>query len=78
MVAMKHMTITVGLIALFVGWGVGAAGQARAATYVVHQASPAAADTNTGTEEKPFKTVQHADSGVGAGHSIKVHGDPGT
>jgi hypothetical protein len=35
-------------------------GQVRAATYVVDQAAPGAADTNPGTEEKPFKTIQHA------------------
>jgi hypothetical protein len=38
----------------------GTAGQARAVVYVVDQAAPGAADTNTGLEDKPFKTVQHA------------------
>jgi hypothetical protein len=35
-------------------------GQARSSVYVVDQAAPGAADTNPGTEEKPFRTVQHA------------------
>ena len=31
-----------------------------AAVYIVDQAAPAAADTNPGTEQKPFKTIRHA------------------
>jgi hypothetical protein len=37
-----------------------ALGQVRAAAYVVDPATPGAADTNPGTEDKPFRTVQHA------------------
>jgi len=44
----------------------------RAATYVVDQAAPGAADTNTGTEEKPFKTVQHAADMAQPGDTIYV------
>ena len=35
-------------------------GAARATVYVVDRAAPGAADTNRGSEEKPFRTVQHA------------------
>ncbi len=72
MAAMKHMTIAAGLIAIFVGWAVCAAGQARAATYVVDQAAPAAADNNAGTEEKPFKTIQHAANSAKPGDTVYV------
>ncbi|HZR18635.1 MAG TPA: DUF1565 domain-containing protein [Verrucomicrobiae bacterium] len=34
--------------------------QGRAAIYIVDQDAPGAADTNPGTEAKPFKTIQHA------------------
>src|SRR5581483_8516673 len=34
--------------------------QGRAAIYIVDQNAPGAADTNPGTEAKPFKTIQHA------------------
>jgi hypothetical protein len=50
----------------------GMAGQVRAATYVVDQAAPGAADTNPGTEEKPFKTVQHAADAAKPGDTIYV------
>lgn len=33
--------------------------RAGAETYVVDQAAPGAADLNRGTEDSPFKTVQH-------------------
>ncbi|HEX2972960.1 MAG TPA: DUF1565 domain-containing protein [Tepidisphaeraceae bacterium] len=64
------MTISVGLMAVFVGWA--AYGQASAAVYVVDQAAPAAADTNAGTEEKPFKTIQHAANVVKPGDTVYV------
>ncbi|MGB2822149.1 MAG: DUF1565 domain-containing protein, partial [Phycisphaerae bacterium] len=50
----------------------GTAGQARAVVYVVDQAAPGAADTNSGLEEKPFKTVQHAADVARAGDIIYV------
>jgi hypothetical protein len=37
-----------------------AAGRAPPDVYVVDQAAPGAADTNPGSQDKPFKTVQHA------------------
>ena len=40
-----------------VGVLAGLAGQFRAATYLVDQAAPGAADTKPGTEEKRCKTV---------------------
>jgi hypothetical protein len=51
---------------------VGAPGQALGAMYVVDQAAPGAADTNAGTEEKPFKTVQHAADLVKPGDTVYV------
>ena len=44
----------------------------QAATYVVDQAVPGAADTNPGTEEKPFKTVQRAADSAKPGDTIYV------
>jgi hypothetical protein len=72
MAAMKHMTIALGQMALFVGWAVCAAGQARAATYVVDQAAPGAADTNAGTEQKPFQSIQHAADLAKPGDTVYV------
>jgi hypothetical protein len=48
------------------------AGHVRAATYVVDQAVPGAADTNPGTEEQPFKTVQRAADASKPGDTIYV------
>ncbi|MGO9112352.1 MAG: DUF1565 domain-containing protein [Thermoguttaceae bacterium] len=50
----------------------GAAGQARAAVYVVNAAAPGAGDTNPGSEEKPFKTVQHAADTAKPGDTVYV------
>lgn len=47
-------------------------GHVRAATYVVDQAAPGAADTNPGTEEMPFKTVQHAADVAKPGDTVYV------
>jgi hypothetical protein len=55
-----------------VGVLAGLTGQAVAATYVVDQAAPGAADTNPGTEEKPFKTVQHAADVAKPGDTVYV------
>jgi hypothetical protein len=55
-----------------VGVLAGLAGQVRAATYVVDPAAPGAADTNPGTEEKPFKTVQHAADAAKPGDTVFV------
>ena len=48
------------------------AGHAQAATYIVDQAAPGAADTNPGTEEEPFKTVQHAAETASPGDIVYV------
>jgi hypothetical protein len=48
------------------------AGQGMAATYVVDQAAPSAANTSPGTEEKPFKTVQHAADVAKPGDTVCV------
>ncbi len=55
-----------------VGVLAGLAGQVQAATYVVDQAAPGAGDANPGTEEKPFKTIQHAADVAKAGDSVCV------
>jgi hypothetical protein len=60
LVPMKQANLARGLVAVCAAWIVCATGQAHAAVYVVDQAAPGAADTNPGTEEKPFKTVQRA------------------
>src|SRR5579859_6775680 len=52
-------TITV-LFVLWVHWNFSAIVETHAATYIVEQAVPAAADTNSGTEAMPLKTVQRA------------------
>ena len=49
-----------------------APGHVRAATYVVDQAALGAADTNPGTEEMPFKTVQHAADVAKPGDTVYV------
>ncbi len=55
-----------------VGVLAGVGGQVVAATYVVDQAAPDAANTNPGTEEKPFKTVQHAADVARPGDTVFV------
>jgi len=47
-------------------------GLAQATTFVVDQAAPGAVDSNPGTEEKPFKTIQHAADMAKAGDTILV------
>lgn len=49
-----------------------ARGPVRAVAYVVDQAAPGAADTNPGTEEEPFRTVQRAADVAGPGDTIYV------
>jgi hypothetical protein len=45
---------------------------ARAAQYIVDQSAPVAADDNPGTEDKPWKTVQHAADVAGPGDTVCV------
>ncbi len=45
---------------------------APAATYVVDQTAPEAADTNDGTEANPFKSIQRAVDAAGPGDAILV------
>lgn len=45
---------------------------ASAATYVVDAAHPDADDSNPGTEQKPWKTIQHAASAVQPGDTVDV------
>jgi hypothetical protein len=60
------------LVLMCVGVLAGMAGNTWAATYVVDQAAPGATDTNPGTEEKPFKTVQHAADHAKPGDTVLV------
>jgi hypothetical protein len=72
MAAVKQMISVTALVAVCVAWGSCTISQARAATYAVDQAAPGAADSNAGTEEKPFKTVQHAADTVKPGDTVFV------
>jgi hypothetical protein len=49
-----------------------AVGHAQTAIYVVDQAAPGAADTNPGTEQMPFRTVQRAADAARPGDTIYV------
>jgi len=84
---MKHQTLICFIaIQIFVGTavllGVGpiiagaiddvALEHVRAGTYMVDQAAPGAADTNPGTEQMPFKTVQHAADVAKPGDTVYV------
>jgi hypothetical protein len=68
----KQTILAVGLIWIIVVWAISSNWQARARTYVVDQAALGAADTNTGTEDNPFKTVQHAADVVTPGDTVFV------
>jgi hypothetical protein len=72
MVAVKQMIPAFALVPICVVWGACASGQVRAASYVVDQAAPGAADTNAGTEESPFKTIGHAADIVKPGDTVFV------
>ena len=60
LVTVKQVILAMGLIPACVAGAMCGTVQGRAATYVVDQAAPGAADTNPGTEDKPFKTVRRA------------------
>jgi len=68
----KHAVLVASCIGLCWAGLAGTAGQARAAAYVVDAAAPGAADTNPGSEEKPFKTVQHAADAAKPGDTVYV------
>ena len=72
MVPREHVVLVARCMLACVGVLAGLAGQVVAATYVVDQAASGAADTNPGTEEKPFKTVQHAADAAKPGDTICV------
>src|SRR5580658_10199102 len=67
----RVVTVVLGILSC-AGVFAGTAGDVSAATYLVDQAAPGAADTNAGTEEKPFKTIQRAADGAMAGDTICV------
>lgn len=69
---MKQLSLARVLIPVFVAFAVGVTGQIRAASYVVDQAAPNAADPNPGSEENPFKTIQHAIDLAKPGDTIYV------
>jgi hypothetical protein len=72
MVTREHLILVACCTLMGVGVLAGMAGHVRAATYVVDQAAPGAADTNPGPEDKPFKTVQHAADVAQPGDTIYV------
>jgi hypothetical protein len=70
-----HMSATLrAALLLAVGLSLSAIGAvpALAALYVVDQNAPGAADTNPGTEEQPWKTVQHAAGVAQPGDTVFV------
>ena len=69
---MKQLIIPVRLLPALVAWTVCVTVPTTAANYVVDQAAPGVADTNTGTEEQPFKTVQHAADVAKPGDTVFV------
>jgi pectin methylesterase-like acyl-CoA thioesterase len=72
MATREHLVLVTCCMLTGVGVLAGMAGQVRASMYVVDQAAPGAADTNPGTEDKPFKTVQHAADVAQPGDTIYV------
>ena len=65
----RIQTVTGLIVALLILFGIY---YAPAALYVVDEAAPGAADTNLGTEEMPFQTVQHAADIVKPGDTVFV------
>ena len=68
----KIPAMGMGFVPVFAVWVACATGPVRAVTYVVDQAAHGAADTNPGTEAKPFKTVRRAADMVKPGDTIFV------
>ncbi|MHB1036144.1 MAG: DUF1565 domain-containing protein [Pirellulales bacterium] len=68
----KHVVFIASCIGLCWAALAGTVGQARAAVYVVDSAAPGAADANSGSEEKPFKTVQRAADAAKPGDTVYV------
>lgn len=64
---MRTIKVTGGVLGLL-----GLAAAAHAATYVVDNGSPAAADANPGTREAPFKTIAAAAARAVAGDEVVV------
>jgi hypothetical protein len=72
MVSREHVVLVARCILVSVCVLAGMVVRVRAAAYVVDQAAPGATDTNSGTEQKPFKTVQHAANVAKSGDTIYV------
>jgi len=72
MVPREHVALVARCMLACVGVLAGMAGQVQAATYVVDQVAPGATDTNAGTEDKPFKTIQHAADAAKPGDTVCV------
>ena len=72
MTTRKRIALAVSCTGLYLAGLAGTAPEARAAVYVVDRAAAAAADSNPGSEEKPFKTVQRAAAAAKAGDTICV------
>jgi hypothetical protein len=65
------LILALGLIAIFARF-VDFNNRADGATYVVDQTAPGAADSNPGTEQSPFKTIQYAVDTAKAGDKVLV------
>ena len=72
MIPREHVFSAARCLLTCVGVWVAPVGQTQAATYVVDPAAPGAADTNPGTEAKPFQTVQRAADAARPGDTVCV------
>ena len=73
MTTLKRIALAVSCTGFYLA---GTAPEGRAAVYVVDRAAAATADSNPGSEEKPFKTVQRAADAAQAGRYDLRHGGP--
>lgn len=69
---MKHLISSMGLWPVLAACVVCGTGQGFAATYIVDPAASGAADSNSGTEQNPFKTIQHAADMAKPGDTVFV------
>lgn len=69
---MKHLISCLGVLPVLTSCTLFGVAQSFAATYIVDPAAVGAADTNSGTEQTPFKTVQHAADVLKPGDTVFV------
>ena len=72
MAATRNIVLAASWLGLCWAGLVGTGGVARAAIYIVDAAAPNAADTNLGSEQEPFNTVQRAANVAKPGDTIYV------